>query len=189
MWIAAGLIIAGTAKGLFGTHTLLNHATGAADRTPKDSENVEVSRGLRIFFVPYRGTHSGQYMQIVLILSILAIGLIKLSVVFLYRRIFYISTSFNIYSTFLVVLIITWTVAFLGANIFQCGTHPAAAWTSVKQIMEYCDDTSGATAALALTDLIMDLMIIAAPMPIVWRLQMTLSQKLQVTGVFALGLL
>lgn len=189
MWTVAGLIIAGTAKGIFGKHTLLNPGTGAAERTPKDSENVEVGPKIPSLLCTAPETHYGQYMQIVLIISILTIGLIKLSVVFLYRRIFSISRSFNIYSTFLIVLIVTWTIAFLGANIFQCGTHPAAAWTSIKQIIEYCDDTSGATAALALTDLIMDLMIIAAPMPMVWRLQMTLAQKAQVTGIFALGLL
>jgi hypothetical protein len=151
---------------------------------------VRTSRQAMILLsTAYFETHSGQYMQIILIISILAIGLIKLSVVFLYRRVFSISRSFSIYSTFLIALIITWTIAFLGANIFQCGAHPAAAWTSIMQIMEYCDDTSGATAALALTDLIMDLVIIAAPMPIVWCLQMTLSQKVQVTGIFALGLL
>ncbi|KAH4217063.1 hypothetical protein HBI81_140120 [Parastagonospora nodorum] len=169
MWVVAGVIIGGTAKGLFGTHTLQDPKTGAANRTPKDFENVE-------------------YMQITLIISIFAIGLIKLSVVLLYRRIFSISRSFNIYSYFLLALITAWTIAFLGANIFQCGSHPAAAWTSVKQLLQYCDDTSGATAALALTDLIMDLMIIAAPMPIVWRMQMSLSQKLQVTSIFTLGL-
>jgi hypothetical protein len=114
MWPITALILTGTSKSFFGTHTLQNPETGAASRTPLDSENVE-------------------YMQIILILSIFALGLIKLSVVFLYRRIFSISRTFNAYSTFLIVLIVTWTIAFLGANIFQCGTHPAAAWTSAKQ--------------------------------------------------------
>lgn len=126
-------------------------------------------------------------MQITLILSILAIGVIKLSVVFLYRRIFSISRIFNIYSTFLIGLIITWTLGFLGANIFQCGTHPEAVWTSVSMILKYCDDTVSATAALALSDLIMDLMIVIAPMPIVWKLHMNFAQKMQVMGIFGLG--
>jgi hypothetical protein len=43
MWVVAGVIIGGTAKGLFGTHTLQDPKTGAANRTPKDFENVEVS--------------------------------------------------------------------------------------------------------------------------------------------------
>jgi hypothetical protein len=128
-------------------------------------------------------------MWITLIISILSIGLIKLSVVFLYRRIFTISRIFNLYSWFLTGLIVAWMIAFLGSNIFQCGSHPAAAWSSAKQIIKYCDDIDGATAALALTELIMDLMILAAPMPIIWRLQMTLSQKMQVMGIFALGYL
>jgi hypothetical protein len=168
MWPITALILTGTSLSFFGTHTLQDPETGAASRTPLDSQNVE-------------------YMQIILILSILALGLIKLSVVFLYRRIFSISRTFNIYSTFLIALIIIWTLSFLGANIFQCGTHPAAAWTSAKTIMKYCDDTSGATAALALSDLIMDVMIVAAPMPIVWGLKMNVRQRVQVLGIFGLG--
>lgn len=168
MWSVAALLIAGTAKGLFGTHTLQDPETGETLHMPADSENVE-------------------YMQITLILCILAIGLVKLSVVFLYRRIFSISRIFNIYSYFLIGIIVAWTIAFLGANIFQCGSHPAAAWTSVKMILQYCDDTAMATAALALTDLIMDLMIVTAPIPIVWGLHMGLGQKMQVMGIFGLG--
>jgi hypothetical protein len=53
--------------------------------------------------------------------------------------------------------------------------------------MEYCDDTSGATAALALSDLIMDIMIVAAPMPIVWGLKMSTRQRVQVLAIFGLG--
>jgi hypothetical protein len=168
MWPITTLILTGASKRFFGTHTLQDPETGAASRTPLDSENVK-------------------YMEIILILSILALGLIKLSVVFLYRRIFSISRTFNVYSMFLIVLIISWTLAFLGANIFQCGTRPAAAWTSAKQILEYCDDTSGATAALALSDLIMDMLIVAAPMPIVWSLRLTTRQRVQVLGIFGLG--
>lgn len=40
-----------------------------------------------------------------------------------------------------------------------------------------------------LSNLIIDLMILAAPMPIIWRMQMTVALKIQVTGIFALGFL
>lgn len=46
MWAVAGVIIGGTARGLFGTHTLQDPKTGAANRTPKDFKNVEVSLAL-----------------------------------------------------------------------------------------------------------------------------------------------
>jgi hypothetical protein len=89
----------------------------------------------------------------------------------------------------LLALIGIWTVGFLGANIFQCGTHPAAAWTSGETLAQYCYNTSPATTARMLSNLIIDLMILAAPMPIIWRMQMTVALKIQVTGIFALGFL
>lgn len=57
----------------------------------------------------------------------------------------------------------------------------------MKTILKYCDDTAMATAALALSDLIMDLMIVTAPIPIVWSLHMGFGQKMQVIGIFGLG--
>jgi hypothetical protein len=128
-------------------------------------------------------------MWIVIVLGILSIGLVKLSVVLLYRRIFTVSRVFNIYSTVLLVLVASWTLAFLAANIFMCGTHPTAAWTSGAMLRKYCYNTSHATTARALTNVIMDVIIVVSPMPIVWRMRMTMTQKVQVTGIFALGFL
>jgi hypothetical protein len=128
-------------------------------------------------------------MWIITLLGILSIGLIKISVILLYRRIFAIKRFFSIYSSILLVLTATWTLGFLTASIFQCRTHPAAAWTSVKAIRQYCYDTSPATTARALTNVVMDLMIVVSPMPIVWQLQLTVMQKMQISGIFALGFL
>lgn len=126
-------------------------------------------------------------MWIVVILGILSIGLIKLSVLLLYRRLFNVSRIFNIYSAVLIVLTVLWMVGFLTANIFQCGTHPAAAWTSGKMLMKYCDDISTATTSRAITNVVMDLLIVVSPMPIIWQMRMSMTQKLQVTAIFALG--
>lgn len=126
-------------------------------------------------------------MWIVLIVSVFCIGLIKLSVIFLYRRLFTVSRWFNLYSNILIVLTLAWTIAFVIGNIFHCGTHPAAAWTNARLHVKYCDDSDASQAALATTDLALDLMIIVAPMPIIWRMRLTLAEKLQVSGVFALG--
>lgn len=128
-------------------------------------------------------------MWIVLVIGILSIGLVRLSVVLLYRRIFTVSRVFNVYTSALLILVVTWITAFLLANIFQCGTHPEAAWTSAKMLYKYCYDTSPATTARLLTNLILDLMILGAPMGIIWNLQLSIARKLQVTGIFALGFL
>ncbi|KAF2826669.1 hypothetical protein CC86DRAFT_291709 [Ophiobolus disseminans] len=169
LWCIAVIVIVGAVQGLFGAHTLQDPQTGATIITQLDRRNIE-------------------YMWIVVVISILSIGLVKLSVVLLYRRIFAISRAFNIYTSGLLALVTAWAIAFLAANLFQCGIHPESAWTNVKMIEKYCYDTSPATSACLLTNLIVDLMILGAPIGIIWRLHMSLARKLQVTGIFALGL-
>ncbi|KAL5116624.1 hypothetical protein ACEQ8H_005502 [Pleosporales sp. CAS-2024a] len=170
LWSIAGVIIAGTAKGAFGKHTLQDPETGESMISQSDLDDIE-------------------YMWIVLILGVLSIGFVKLSVIFLYRRIFTISRMFNVYSMILIVLVVVWTLGFLAANIFMCGTHPSAAWTSHALLLKYCYDSSPATTVRMLTNVIMDLLIVLSPMPIVWRMRMSVTQKVQVTGIFALGFL
>ncbi|KAH8732050.1 hypothetical protein GQ44DRAFT_746004 [Phaeosphaeriaceae sp. PMI808] len=151
MWPVTGIIIAGTANNRFGSHTIQDPETRRSHITDIDRENLK-------------------YRWIVIIIGILSIGLIKLSVVLLYRRLFT-------------------TIAFLAANIFQCGTYPAAAWTSGKLLLQHCNDISAATTARGFTNVIMDLTIVASPLPIVWQMGLTMPQKLQVTCIFALGFL
>ncbi|KAH7413886.1 hypothetical protein DE146DRAFT_750076 [Phaeosphaeria sp. MPI-PUGE-AT-0046c] len=168
LWSVAGVILAGTGMHFYGTHTEQDAETGESNITQLDRDNVE-------------------YMWIVVILGILSIGLIKLSVLLLYRRLFNVSRIFNIYSAVLIALTVFWTVGFLAANIFQCGTYPAAAWTSGKMLIKYCDDISMATTSRAITNAVMDLLIVVSPLPIIWQMRMSLTQKIQVTGIFALG--
>lgn len=148
-----------------------------------------MSRYVVTYILNVLWTDKRQYMWIVVILGILSIGLIKLSVLLLYRRLFNVSRIFNIYSAVLIVLTVLWTIGFLAANIFQCGTYPAAAWTSGKMLLKYCDDISTATTSRAITNVVMDLLIVVSPMPIIWQMRMSLTQKLQVTAIFALGFL
>jgi hypothetical protein len=139
--------------------------------------------------IPISDTNSSQYQWIVIVLTVPTIAIIKLSVIFLYRRIFDMSRIFDIYSIVLITLVCAWGVGFLFSELFQCGRHITAFWSSAKDIKKYCDDTNGAVVAFCASDLIMDLMILLAPIPMVWRLLTTTQRKLQILAVFALGFL
>jgi hypothetical protein len=97
------------------------------------------------------------------------------------------SRIFDVYSIVLITLLCAWTVGFLFSELFQCGTHPTAFWSNAKAIKAYCDNTSDAAVAFCVSDLAMDLMILLAPVPMVWKLIATTTRKLQILAIFALG--
>ena len=118
----------------------------------------------------------------------LTYGLIKLSVLFMYRRLFF-GRVFRWYSMAVLLLIASWAIAFFFAFAFQCGTHPQYWWTSVSTIQKYCDDDAISTLVFAVTDVFTDLVVLATPIPIIWKLQMTNTNKLGLSLIFMLGLL
>ena len=113
-------------------------------------------------------------------------GLIKLSVLLFYRRIF-LGRLFKMYSLLMCIFIFLWSFSFFFATAFQCGTHISAWWTSVSTINRYCDKTATLELAFGITDVITDVMVLVIPLPIVWKLHMSVSQKTALSGVFLLG--
>lgn len=169
LWVLSILLYVGAALGSFGGHTAINPATGADVLTDKEFDIV------KLLFAYY------------LVMS-LAFGVIKLSVLFLYRRIF-IGRTFNRYSLALIFIISLWTLAFFFATAFQCGTNITAWWTSTKTIKQYCVDTNSLELVFAVLDCFFDFMILIIPLPILYSLQLPTSQKIALSGVFLLGLL
>lgn len=118
----------------------------------------------------------------------IAFGVIKLSVLLLYRRLF-IGTFFDRYSIAMCVLIVLWSLSFLFSCAFSCGTQIKYAWTGPADTEAHCIDAAAWSVAFAATDVATDLMVLAIPVPIVWRLQKTSGEKLGICGIFLLGLL
>ena len=115
-------------------------------------------------------------------------GLIKLSVLLLYRRLF-LGRIFGFYSLAMCILIVLWSFAFFFATAFQCGTRISAWWTSVKTIDQYCDKTAVLELGFGISDVITDLMVLMIPLPIIWKLHMSNSNKAALSGIFLLGFL
>ncbi|KAF2015190.1 hypothetical protein BU24DRAFT_410859 [Aaosphaeria arxii CBS 175.79] len=77
--------------------------------------------------------------------------------------------------------------AFFLRYLFACGINFSIWWTNAMNIMTLCGDFNTILMALAISDFVCDTIILILPVPVVWELQMPTSQKIAVTGVFALG--
>ena len=71
----------------------------------------------------------------------------------------------------------------------MCGSNAANWWTSVTTIMEHCTNTNALELSFAVTDVLTDILVLAIPIPIVWKLQISSANKFALTGIFLLGAL
>ena len=109
----------------------------------------------------------------------------KTSLILLYRRIFGVSAGFR------KVLIVAWCIVlcyFVGdvlAAIFEC--KPVSFYWNKAIPGGKCVDTVAFYRWNGVAGACMDLMILTLTLPMVWRLSLRTSQKLQLTGVFLIG--
>ncbi|KAL8950966.1 MAG: hypothetical protein Q9222_003027 [Ikaeria aurantiellina] len=120
-------------------------------------------------------------------LMIPANGLIKMSAIFMYRRIFVVNkqTTFDNVSRVMLAVVALWTIAFFFATIFGCGKHFTYPWGPLGDIGK-CN-TNRRLDGLMISDLITDLLVWLLPIPAIWQLRMKRSRKASVTGVMMLA--
>lgn len=108
-------------------------------------------------------------------MQVLQLGFVKLSFVFFFRRIFSTSstTPFGITTLAMAILVILWTVAFFFSTLFACRGNFAAWWISVKLLRTKCFAIIPFEGAFALSDIIMDFIIVVMPMPMVRQVPCT----------------
>ena len=121
-----------------------------------------------------------------------AYGLIKLSVLFFYRRVFNSSNTTKTATSIMILLITLWTISFLFASLFICGGHPQTLWskdTFYGMNAQNCGDTSKLLLWFAITDVIGDITILALPYPRIRRMKVSMREKLGISGILLLGTL
>ena len=114
---------------------------------------------------------------------ILAVSLIKVSILLFYRSIFT-TRTFRMVVNIFGLIIFLWTVAFFFASLFQAWPI-SQNWVSTpngKMVDEF-----RLYLVLACTELILDVAILTLPWFVIWKLQMKASRKWQVLGMFMLG--
>ncbi|KAI9652821.1 MAG: hypothetical protein M1831_006346 [Alyxoria varia] len=120
------------------------------------------------------------------LLQDLALGLVKLSVLLFYRRIFC-GRTFDICSKLLIALVSLWALLFTFLHLFQCGTQFHAIWGPLDERLKLCLDVTPITEAMAITDVVTDGFILILPVPMVLRLQMSRPRKVSIICIFLLG--
>ncbi|KAI1819660.1 hypothetical protein F4861DRAFT_543712 [Xylaria intraflava] len=112
--------------------------------------------------------------------------LIKLSVLFFFRRIFRVQ-AFIIVNNIVIGLTASWGIAYVFALAFQC-SPPSTLWEKLES--EYgsqCVMVLPFYLSFAFTDLIIDIIIFILPVPHLYSLNMPTRQKLGVASIFFLG--
>ena len=146
-------------------------------------------------------------------MQILCLCFVKLSFVFFYRRIFCVGDKlqpFNVVTAVVNMIVISWTIGFFFACLFACKGNFAAWWTTQATFTSECVKTVKLEYAFAVSDFLIDVLVISLPIPMVrnlfelvditskktrtdreyqvWGLQMSLGRRLGVIAVFSLGM-
>ncbi|KAE8390747.1 hypothetical protein BDV23DRAFT_172188 [Aspergillus alliaceus] len=108
---------------------------------------------------------------------------IKLSILLLYRRIFTVD-KFRVASLVTGGLVLAWCLAVFVTVLLQC--RPIALnWN--KSLEGTCINPKQFFFGNAISNLLIDVVILALPIPMVLQLQLRLTQKLTILGIFLLG--
>lgn len=103
-------------------------------------------------------------------MQVLALTLIKISILSFYRRIFR-GRAFNITSWILIGVAVAWGLTFFIVQFAACGTSLAAQWSSLASLKGKCVNTFDVLIALSVFDVAVDLAILIMPIPLVRNLQ------------------
>ncbi|APA06872.1 predicted protein [Sclerotinia sclerotiorum 1980 UF-70] len=125
------------------------------------------------------------------LLQIPALGLVKLSLILFYRRVFTRNAAprFNIVTWFMIIIILIWTLSFFFSILFICGLDFSAYWTSTIVEKAHCVDTDRLHNAFAISDVVTDFVIICLPVPMIFGLHLTVARKIGILAIFSLGAL
>ena len=133
--------------------------------------------------VPHTFSKTGQIVLIMQFWYILAVGLVKLSILCLYGRLF---SAARYPVTIKVFLFLTsaWLVSFIFATFFQvwplrCNWVTCIPTTNYTVMYVCC----------SVTDVLLDIAILCVPSSFIRTLHISRSQKIGLSGIFGLGVL
>lgn len=117
---------------------------------------------------------------------VVPISLAKCSLLFFYRRIF--RGTLFLYITWATIGLATiWGVSYFFALLFLCNPVSAYVRYGSEAPDLHCANEPSVYYSLAISDVLIDIIILIIPIPFVWRLHMKTAQKVAVSGIFALG--
>ncbi|KAF2246551.1 hypothetical protein BU26DRAFT_48625 [Trematosphaeria pertusa] len=115
--------------------------------------------------------------------SILGLGLIKSSILVLYKNIFRVR-KFQLVIYGMLAFVIGWTISFFFSHLFTC--FPITVFIE-PYYGNKCVKTVPMFMALLFTDVIADVVILVLPIPMILSIQLPMKKKLAVIGMLGLG--
>ena len=109
---------------------------------------------------------------------------IKMSVLLSYVRIFRIVLVYRVVFWIVAFLIIGWGIAINTMAIFQC-TPIHKAWDLT--IPGHCLNLSKTYLGTAITNIVIDFILLVLPIPMLWKLHIQTSSKIALIVVFSAG--
>ncbi|MCJ1412463.1 hypothetical protein MMC19_006557 [Ptychographa xylographoides] len=117
------------------------------------------------------------------LIYVVGVPLIKFSILCFYRRIFP-NRNIKIVSWIVVAIVVSWQIAIGLTFIFQC-TPIEKAWNFTMP--GTCINITTQFIANAIPNIFTDIVILLMPLPLVWKLQMRMTQKVALCGIFLTG--
>ncbi|KAH5466254.1 hypothetical protein HBI55_245860 [Parastagonospora nodorum] len=175
--MGAGLI-SGYALGVMGYPTPLPYGTDPTLAAYMFIESYEIEAKIEFAFQ---------------LLQCLAMGIVKLSVIYFCRRIFIVhgGSAMDWITRAFILLNVCWTIAFTLVLIFGCREKIWLHWAPLQTglIAEYCGDLRTPLLASVISDFALELMILLLPLPSIWGLQVSVLKRFGITAVFLMGLM
>lgn len=106
---------------------------------------------------------------------------VKLSVLFLYRRIFGVGKTFRKVNDILIYLVIIWGILFFFLDSFIC--------LSDQKYSLSCSSQEWALLWFGITEVLGDIAILSLPYPMIRKLHKSNGDKIGIAAIFALGTL
>ena len=122
-----------------------------------------------------------------------AIAMVKFSILLYYKRIFTENTArmpaiiwFQRALYFMATVTVVWLIVFQGLFIFAC--TPIHWFWDHNPVTGHCSvSVQKVFYVQAIPNIATDLILLALPMPLIWKLQLPKAQKVALSGIFLLG--
>lgn len=128
------------------------------------------------------------FLKLFFVCSILYFTLImaiKISILLMYRRIFSVDSSFRLHSLLLGIVVVAFWFAATVATIFYCRPF-GYSWMGLE-LNKHCFDYNAFWMATGIIEVVIDVTILALPVRMVLKLQLTRKQRALITFIFLLG--
>ncbi|TVY58429.1 hypothetical protein LSUE1_G008188, partial [Lachnellula suecica] len=134
------------------------------------------------------GVVLAQIEYAIILMLVPAYTIIKLSIIFFYRRLFV--SQKNLLDSLLcifVALMSAWGITFFLLVTPNCGTHPNKNWSGKGDLVRHCNNSLKYQQGFYISEFIMNIILIALPLPTIWRLHLSWRRKLAVTGIMLMA--